>query len=164
MGVFNFVKQNWFFLAFCRKEWIDCTVHQTSHREDADQEAGQCHLKQLLFLNSSRKSSLAEWHPNSTAPSPPTHLAPVLGKLEMTIDLGLRPNARMLLDQVSVLFLHHLMDLVLVRRGKKLGNMGIWMGDWDGMDEGFGTLSAQWHLIWKDWCMSSDGCEEKGPC
>lgn len=67
------------------------------------------------------------------------------------IDLGLRPNAQMLLDHVSVLFVHHLLGLVLVSQGKKLENMVIWMGCAEvGSAQGFGTVSPLWYLIWKD--------------
>lgn len=64
------------------------------------------------------------------------------------IDLGLQPNAQMLWDHVSVLFLHHLLDLVLVSQGKKPGNTGIWMRDGEvGSARGFGTVSPLWYLI-----------------
>lgn len=63
---------------------------------------------------------------------------------------------------MSVLFLHHLKDLVLVRRGKKLGNTVIRMGDRDGMGEGFGNVSLLWYLIWKGSYIGSERCVEKG--
>lgn len=48
---------------------------------------------------------------------------------------------------MSVLFLHHLMDALLVRWEKEAGEFG---GREVGRDQGFGTLYSLWYLIWKD--------------
>lgn len=48
----------------------------------------------------------------------------------MMSDSGPQPNAQMLRDHVSMVFLHHLMDAPLVRREKKLDSLVV--GRWDG--------------------------------
>lgn len=64
----------------------------------------------------------------------------------MMSDSGPQPNAQMLQDHVSMVFLHHLMDAPLVR-GKRSWTVWWWGG---GTGEGFGTLSSLRYLIWKD--------------
>lgn len=83
-----------------RTERADCTVHQTAHREDADQEAGKSPCKmpfEAAPIFGPIQNVLSRWvmpqHPGYPLPAPHLPLPP---PLEMTIDLGPAPNAQML--------------------------------------------------------------------
>lgn len=85
-------KENLFLLFFGRTERVDSEVHQTSHGQDTDEEAGEFCLSaiccSLLFLKRCRKKILL-----SDAPTP--HGTPsCLESQRWLIDLG--PNAQML--------------------------------------------------------------------
>lgn len=89
------------FCCFGRAERVDSEVHQTSHGEDTDQEAGeflsQCHLLQPAIFERLQKILLSDAPTPRGAPTPQrptTHL--LAGEPEMMIDLGPGPNAQML--------------------------------------------------------------------
>lgn len=150
------------FLVIYRTKWVDCTVHQTSHREDADQEAGK-------FFGNAIWSSPYFWSPPESplllsdadtlgTPSPRILTRSNVEGWRWRLISGQSPMHRCYRIMCRCCFFTTSWIWCLLD-GER--SWGIWWSG-HGTGEGFGTLSSLRYLIWKDWCMGSDGCGEKG--